>query len=103
MSKFAIDEYGGHDKAILVQGPGDLRLMVDYDDVFHPEVDILIDFMLEILNRDWYAVTALACVRRNDDEFDWDYEACFYGRHKTDSGLTECPGCGGPLEEFKIG
>lgn len=101
MSKFAIDEYGGHDKAILVEGPGDLRLMVDYDDVNHYEVDILLGELVRTLNQHWPAVYAWQCSNRESDD-DTNYE-CWNVMLSDDSEQDECPECGGGLKEVQIG
>jgi hypothetical protein len=47
---FHVWSYGSSDKDILLQGPGDFRAEVDYDDVFHEEVDDWIVWVVEVLN-----------------------------------------------------
>lgn len=55
MSKplFEIDRYTSYDKKIPIQGPGDLRLLVDYDDVDQDEVRPAMEKMVAILNKHW--------------------------------------------------
>lgn len=50
---FEIERYASYDKDIPVQGPGDLRLLVDFDDVDQDEVKPAMEKMVAILNKHW--------------------------------------------------
>lgn len=40
-------------KKLEVLGPYDIKLSIDYDDVWHAAVDIVVPIMLDILNEAW--------------------------------------------------
>lgn len=48
---FRVDEHSLTDKHFPVYGPGDLIFHVDYDDVFHDEVDELVKVAVIALNQ----------------------------------------------------
>jgi hypothetical protein len=50
---FFIEKHSPIDKKFAVNGPGDLVLWVDYDDVDHDKVDADAERMVEILNVNW--------------------------------------------------
>lgn len=50
---FRIDPYKSYDKSIIIHGPGDLILEVDYDDVNHDEVEQQVSEIVSALNRHW--------------------------------------------------
>lgn len=50
---FEIERHSSYDKDVPVQGPGDLRLLVDYDDVDQDEVKPAMEKMVAILNKHW--------------------------------------------------
>lgn len=41
------------DKEVEVMGPKDFRMMVDYDDVNHSQVEKITEKMIDILNKHW--------------------------------------------------
>lgn len=51
--EFHIDSYEKYDKFIIVNGPDDLRLEVDYDDVDHKSTEENMKKMVDILNDNW--------------------------------------------------
>jgi hypothetical protein len=40
-------------KSFTIEGPGDVLLAVDYDDVDHRQVEVDMQRAVEILNREW--------------------------------------------------
>ena len=52
---FKVYSYQCYDKHIEIEGPGELRISVDYDDVWHPEVDAWIEWVCLNLNRAYKA------------------------------------------------
>lgn len=51
--EFNIESYKKYDKDIQVNGPGDLRLTVDFDDVDQKSVEEKMNKMINILNDHW--------------------------------------------------
>jgi hypothetical protein len=51
--KFQVQSHADWDKEIVVVGPNDLMISVDYDDVDHKQVEKDIRKMVEILNTYW--------------------------------------------------
>lgn len=50
---FTMDEICAGDKEIIVQGPGDFYLTIDYDDVDHDAVEKAAEKIVRILNEHW--------------------------------------------------
>lgn len=50
---FTIAPHSSADKRFEISGPDELLLEVDYDDVFHEDVDRLAERMVEVLNAHW--------------------------------------------------
>lgn len=51
--KFQVQSHADWDKEIVVVGPNDLMISVDYDDVDHKQVEKGIRKMVKILNTYW--------------------------------------------------
>lgn len=95
MSTFKIDDYSGHDKAIAVAGP--LAFEVDYDDVFHPGVDVLLPHMLRILNEHWTDLYAWRC---ENEDCDAGYDTLVPISENPCASI--CHGCGQIMSEIKV-
>ena len=88
--KFKPSTWGRSDKSIDIDGP--LRIMVDYDDVNHYAVDILLPQLYKILNEHWHSVPAWHCPHAESDD-DWGCE----GRYAWQPEPGECEHCGKTL------
>lgn len=91
---FTAEAHSRIDKSFTITGPSNLSLEVDYDDVPHAEVDILVERLLEVLNTHWPRGGIAAKQCRNDDcDAHWDPVV-------TDS--QDCPACDHELYSIMI-
>lgn len=53
MKYFAAFRFDPNDKVIVITGPDDIQIEVDYDDVDHPVVRKIVKKAIRILNANW--------------------------------------------------
>lgn len=99
---YDVKDYWG--KSFTINGPGELNLEVDYDDVPHSQVAVLARQMVAILNAHWVPIQARVCEDPEAADFDSDFDNddCYYVVLPLD-GPDRCPTCGGPLKVIDLG
>jgi hypothetical protein len=50
---FVLQPFDRYDKALVIVGPGDLELSIDYDDVDHQKVERDVHRLIILLNEYW--------------------------------------------------
>lgn len=98
---FEIEDHSTIDKSFAINGPDDLRLFVDFDDVHHKRVDKLAELAVSALNAYWANTSARTVIER---EVDYAERVCASCGKAQDSGSPhsdelmmdgKCPDCGG--------
>lgn len=101
MELFKIEKHTRTDKRFKITGPDDFKLLVDYDDVDHKEVDKQTKKMVDILNKHWdgdFSMplgAAMPFISEEDEEFEKWFKDSF-------DELTEEHRNSEELENFKM-
>lgn len=99
MTAWRIQPYKRHDKDIILEGPNDLELVVDFDDVNHAEVEAALPIIVDALNKvpawpqqDWDQAP--------EDGIDWEppIKMVCVGEHVYATSTMLCVRCGTPSE-----
>ena len=85
MTKFSIREHSRCDKSVFVDGPMDMAIEIDYDDVDHEIIDLEMENLVKILNEHWTPAEKPVWIQCStcDEQF----------RHFKKHGYTQCNEC----------
>jgi hypothetical protein len=51
--KFSLHPYDRYDKELVITGPAEMKIAIDFDDVDHDQVEREVGVLLRILNENW--------------------------------------------------